>query len=335
MNGGRARCSGRHRGGLRHPALRLLPAAGTAFSLAALVWGPVSASHAKHPAAQRREEARIAAVLARMPVYPGARPAMTAGFPLAGPAVLPATNDLVKVHALWTAPTDAMMFSIWAMALTRRLHMAQTGSSGADGSPTALVFSPERNPHRLSVEVSWQALGRHRVAVRYDVLAIWQPPHPAAEVIPRDVGMAAATYAASPGAKPRTLVLGRGRALSRLSRMLNRMPVDTRGVTMCPSEQPGASAVVRFAWRGGELTASEAADGCGFLSVRGPGGAALPSLYDPSGRLLARVRTLVATGLRTGGRAASREWVCPPSGMPQAAWARFPTGAGDTARASG
>ena len=279
--------------GFRWVSRALLPAAAASLSVAvaAALGAGVRAAIGGGSPAQRRVEARVAAVLARLPRYPGSEPASALGFPIASAQEIPGSPELVDRHAIWYVNAAPDAFGGWAQGLGRRLDMRQVSSFYGNGGADGVVFAAVHARDQLEVQIAWQQVSLTRLAVRYDVMAIWQPPHPAAEVIPRTVRKAEVAYQATAGGRPVRMTV-EGRALERLRAILNAAPVDTRGAVHCPAGRPAPAATVRFAWRGGGLTASEGADSCGDIRVRSAGGAVLPALFDPSSGLVAAVRRI-------------------------------------------
>ena len=239
------------------------------------------------PRAERIEAARIASTLARLPIYPGASPAPAAGFPIDGPQAVPGSPDLVSVDRLWYAQATPAGFAAWLDAHAPA-RLTSVGSFGGNVGATGVMLAPNPDPARITVEISWQSAASGRLAVRYDVLGIWQPPHPPAEVLPADV-TARVSLRVSARAPLRSFTLDRP-AAHRLAALVNALPVDTRGVVHgCPAEfaGPATHVTVRFLWPGGSLTVREGADSCAGVVVATGAGSPLPGLFDPGERILA------------------------------------------------
>lgn|GEM_PF-3008510 len=245
------------------------------------------------PAAERQTLGRITRVLASLPVYPGARRAHAAGFPLTGPAGIVGLGSPYRltVHGLWYARAGVIALNDWADALAARLRMTEVGGTGKDGVRMGVLMTPSADPQSLWVSIGWQPVGKGRMAIRYDVTAMWQPPHPPAEIVPADVTAARVRLRVSPTAPVRSYTL-KGMAAGRLATLVNALPVDTRGAHGCPGEVagPAAHVTVRFVWPTGSLTAREGADSCAGVAVATGTGRPLPALFDPGERIMAAAR---------------------------------------------
>jgi hypothetical protein len=247
-------------------------------------------------APEMRTRALVDRTLRALPRYPGALRAAPGRFPIAAPAAIPASPEVLRADSLWEVPAPNGRFAVWLASAfgAHGLHAETWSFGGGQGDATLsnLTFAPSPDPDELQVEVSWRGTGGATTAARYDVMAIWQPSRPADAALPPQVDAALVTLTDPPHPHGVSATV-RGAALARLAAVADALKVDGRGVHGCPAEpvtSQATSVVVRYEWPGGALTFEEGQETCGSARVEAGGRHTLAVLYDPDMRLMRAVR---------------------------------------------
>jgi hypothetical protein len=251
-------------------------------------------------AAKSAAEMLVARTLRDLPRYPGAWRASLRGFPMPrAPETWP-SPELVTASTLWYVPTSSDSFTAW-VAETLAAQGLHPAGSATDSGPSGtvirvLLFTPMPDRDQLEVEVSWQVTDKAPTAVRYDVQAIWQPPRPAAAVLPS--GLRSATVSLFDRAHPKGLVATvRGEPLAYLATLYAGLPMDTRGPHSCPAvilDMGNTVASVRFLGATRSLAVEEGRVTCGDAVVDGGDGSTVADLFDPNEALLQAVEGILA-----------------------------------------
>lgn len=257
------------------------------------IGGGVGAVAAHYPAPKNRPVAqRVARTLIERAVLPvgAVRARGRPAGPLRVPSAWPATPNLVDRHRRWLVPFSMDATAAFLQAHPPRgLQLIGRGYGSQNGHVTSravtdAVASPR--PELSSIELVFTVAPRShgRSEVRVDAQAVWQPTRPASERVP--AGMHAVTITRSTDTPPRRArrrVVTTPARVTRLARIINRLPVAVPGTRSCPAG--GVTYRLVFAASPGarpRLIATE--DGCSLVAVR-VDGRRQPALQDSDGRL--------------------------------------------------
>ncbi len=280
----------------RHPSAAplvgvalLLSGCGAGRAIPAPARGVPAGTHAqvhRRASAKSAGRTRAAALLDRLPAYPGARPLTpkpyasaappaSSGLPASsnqhevGPAMgIPVSPYLIDLYREWRVTASPHSVLAWVQARAAAEGLVRTGSSGGGGPGTqmeGLAFAPRGTSGQIpGVQVSVQASGQNGSLVRYDAMVIWTPPLPRAERLPAGVRSVRITaYSGSPHEQTRSVTLTHAAQVVKLADLVGSLPRDTRGAHSCPADL-GRRVVLDFQGTAGRSVTEIAAQAPGF-----------------------------------------------------------------------
>jgi hypothetical protein len=231
----------------------------------------VSASGQPAGTPQQRATASARAVLGEFVPPPGAvrlatRPQLPGGSATMG------LNSTTQVDAVgyWRVSGTATALQAWEKAHISRSFSGQDVIVGPPDWNT--VYTLPAVPGVLPVRemnAQFYDVGGGVTVIMADAMVSWQPPRPAAEVIPASVTAVTIAQAGQPAqGSPAPVTLTSAPVVRRLAALVNGLPVATVGDDVpCPSGGPGLTLTFRAA-AGGPAIAVAAPGACGALSLR-------------------------------------------------------------------
>lgn len=235
----------------RHLPLRL------AALLTGLILTGCASSSAKGPdPAARPQPASAAAILAALPVFPGAAPSSTQVPTAMG---IPSSSYLQVASATYTAATTGHAIEAWyAAALGRRgWTRSATGYTGSRGRVTEYGESFTKGKSRLvSINLSFLPPKGGHTTFRVGVDDIKVPPRPAASLVPASADSVVIRARSSSASPWKTRVLTTPSLVHRWVATLNGLPLFPAGTAAfhCAADFGQGATLTFHAANGASLT---------------------------------------------------------------------------------
>lgn len=228
---------------------------------------------ANRQAAVRLASEMLASVVLPASAQPLQRPPMAE---LDQPFQRIGTDDLIELHTLWEVPVSFAQF--WAFATSHPPSGTSQSGSGSASNPQGitaqeLTWSLDHLPHEIGTAwllCTFAPIGAGLTAVRIDAEVVWLPGRAAQTLVPTYDLSASISLADLPaGPASRTLILGPGRQLRSLIRLINRLrTVSPPGPFSCAARSTSATIVFR-AYPGARQNATAAQQlGCSDFQLK-------------------------------------------------------------------
>jgi hypothetical protein len=232
---------------------------------------------------KERAAADAKAILGQFVPPPGAvrlpkRPALPDGSPVMG---LAATTQ-ADVTGYWRVSGTATALLAWEKAHIARGFSRQDVIIGPPSWNTVYTLPavPGVLPKR-EMNVQFYQEGGGQTVIMAEAMVSWQPPRPAAEVIPASVTEVTITPAGIWAGNPVPVTVTSAAAVRRLAALVNGLPRSTVGQGIpCPSGGPGFTLTFRAAPGGPPAAVAGGPAACDQVTLS-LGGKSWPSLLPP------------------------------------------------------
>jgi hypothetical protein len=233
--------------------------------------GPASSTPSPRQLAQAEATRLLAAFVGPPGAVRVARPPAVAQRALADPAVSLASATLVDHVAFWVAPGSPQALLSWEQARLAR-EFAAVGSGQSSAPPAwgeELSLAPTAVLTARDLVVTVTSAGKDQTAIRVDGQVTWQPPRPAAEMVPASARLV--TLAQVPAGDPHPAVpspvtVSDPVAVRKIRALVDGLPLSTAGTEPCPMS-PGNGLELTFRARaaGRPLAVSQGPGACSTL----------------------------------------------------------------------
>jgi hypothetical protein len=231
--------------------------------------------------ASQRAAADARAILAKFVPPPGAvRLARRPALPADAPSMGLNSTDQADAVAYWRAAGSATALLAWEKAHISASFSRQDVIIGPPSRNT--VYSLPAVPGVLStreMNVQFYESPGGSTVIMAAALVAWEPPRPAAEVIPASVTEVIITPLGSWHGHPVPVTITSAPVVRRLAGLVNRLPLSTAGDAPCAMGADRIS-LTFLAAAGGPEVAYTAPGACGALNLR-LGGKDEPALQPP------------------------------------------------------
>jgi hypothetical protein len=234
-------------------------------------------------AAQRRAAADAKAILGQFVPPPGAvrlpkRPRLPGGSPVMG--LTSATQ--ADVTGYWRVSGTATALLAWEKAHIARGFSRQDVIIGPPSWNTVYTLPavPGVLPKR-EMNVQFYQEGGGQTVIMAEAMVSWQPPRPAAEVIPARVTEVTITPSGAWAGNPAPVTVTSAAAVRRLAALVNGLPRSTVGQGIpCPGGGPGFTLTFRAVPGGPPAAVADGPAACDQVTLS-LGGKSWPSLLPP------------------------------------------------------